>query len=450
MRRDDQERDPYQQIQDYLTDHYLEIASGDFPKQRLDNALRALAGNTTPPPKEMVDILFPQLHGGIYEVAMASDGTVAVVGKHNGNDRDKVVLVVGSGNRGFTEVFRDKKITDLFFPENSSHPAFKAYGQNSAQAEFPNEWVWDLGDLGTEHIRLPASDDPTTHPLFWIESDQPRGAIVVHGQLFETNDIYPYEVTDTDLGLPEDEYTASTVCLIDGRLLSRWQRNAISASDLRRFWGSRLVWNGKITPELRIYPRSITVGPNGQPHYIYEEHSGGNIRLGNMDGLVTEFDHSTGWVWTAPGQIFTVEVVNPADIIQGETICIHEVISDWNSTTIEGAPSIHSVWPVDDHNKSVAVLENTGQLRYLAENMVLGGFVDLGQCETRLVGNTLTFQFDKDFSFCQHGKSIFDATDVPRQELSLNDLVLMDDGSIQGVAKIGTAVVTYKFYDPNE
>ena len=123
MRRNGEKRSAYQRLQDFLSDKFPEIAVGDFPDQYLDNALQALNGNTPPPPKEMVDMLFPQLNGGIYELALASDGTIAVIGKYNSTDRCKVVLVLKPDNRRFTEVFSDKKITDLFFPEGSSHPA---------------------------------------------------------------------------------------------------------------------------------------------------------------------------------------------------------------------------------------------------------------------------------------------------------------------------------------
>ncbi|MFH0959290.1 MAG: hypothetical protein V1897_11360, partial [Pseudomonadota bacterium] len=66
MRRDGEKRNPYQQIQDFLSDHFLEIAKGTFPDELLNNALKALAGNMIPLPREATDVLFSQLHGGIY------------------------------------------------------------------------------------------------------------------------------------------------------------------------------------------------------------------------------------------------------------------------------------------------------------------------------------------------------------------------------------------------
>ncbi|MFH1142305.1 MAG: hypothetical protein V1695_01170, partial [Candidatus Uhrbacteria bacterium] len=385
------------------------------------------------------------------------NGTIAVVGKYSSNDDPNTVVLVAdpqmivSGPRKirFKEVFSGRNIiSKLYFPEGSSNPAFLAHGQDSTKAEFSDDWVWNLDD---EQVRLPAPKNvphENRRPLFWVQSGVACGAIIAHSTLYESVAEHPYKVKPIDLDLPKD-YLPVSISLIGGRLLSKWNSPTI-ISDLRRHRRSRLVWNDQTTPELRIFPDSITEGPDGQPHFLLAQQPSGDICLGNMHGYVTALDHRPQKIWTAPGKIYTEEVVSSADITQGKTIRIHEVISGWTSTTIGGAPNVREVWPVGDRGKSIAVLTDEGQqLRYLSEDSVEGGFADLGQCGTRLIGNIFAYQFDDVFSFCRNGNFIFDATGVPRQKLSLKDLVLMDDGSIQGVAKIGTAVITYKFYDPS-
>lgn len=453
MRRDKEKRNPYQQIQDFLSDHFPEIAKGAFPDERLNNALKALAGNIVPLPREVVDMLFPKLHGGIYEVALASNGTIAVIGKYNSSDPDRVVLVAdpymmvpGPGNERFEEAFSDRRISGLFFPEGSSHPAFMAHGQNSARAEFHDEWVWDLGD---EQIRLPApQNDPTAHPLFWTDKDGlPQGAITAHEKLYESNGLYPHEVRPVDLDLSED-LRPTYISLVADHLLSKWNCPTLT-SDLRRHRRCHLVWNGQITPELRVYPKSITEGPDGQPHFLIKQQEG-PVCLANMHGYVNALDHEPEMVWTAPGKIFTLQNVPTGDPDRGPISMIHEVISDWRSTSIEGQGVIR-VWPIEDEpgETVVVILTNEGCLRYHGARDVLGGFVSLGQTKVTKIGSVFGYEFENKFGFAEEGQYSFAVDGVPRHELTLNDLVLMDDGSIQGVAKIGSAVITYKFYDPS-
>ena len=117
-RKDGEKRSAYQQLQDHLTDNFLDIASGDFPRQYLANALRALNGEAVPLPNNTESVLLPKLHGGILDYALASDGTVAVVGRHRGGDKSVVLLVADTESTKFVKVDDATNIGELFFPEN--------------------------------------------------------------------------------------------------------------------------------------------------------------------------------------------------------------------------------------------------------------------------------------------------------------------------------------------
>ena len=74
----------------------------------------------------------------------------------------------------------------------------------------------------------------------------------------------------------------------------------------------------------------------------------------------------------------------------------------------------------------------------------------MSRASVRQMGNLFVYQIGDTFAFLKDTNIEFSAHRIPRQELGLEHLLLMNDGTIQGIVKSGTSVVTYTFFDPSK
>jgi len=276
----------------------------------------------------------------------------------------------------------------------------------------------------------------------------PQGAVIVDSKLYTLERGHAKQVAPAradNLGLLKPFHTQA----ISDHLLSLWSGQTDQ--------GYRIRWRGIERGNLFISADSVTEGPDGQPYFLAKLHATDSTRLFNMDGEKTILGHKPKGIWTAPGQIFTLEKVAQADAEHGPTSRVHEVISGWSSEVLEDT-QVEQVWPVDLAGRAAAIYNHDSRTMCIINSAgQIGSDVpncgEIGPMSPRTGvtkrGKTFVFQDDDNFGFLLEGRTQFAAHRIPRQGLRLEHLVLMDDGSIQAVTKVGTAVITYKFYDPN-
>jgi len=428
----------YQKLSEAVTGIIPEVfVEKTFPIARLEFSFQALHGAATPPPPEAGPMLPTNLRGGVYKVALAADGTIAATGLTDINK--DVYLIVFKPERSIPQLIDVAPvISHLFFPEGSNQPAYLRVRDTGEV-----EWVWN-------GLTLPSDqNDRNTRPLFWMCDDVPTGAIITDSTLYtqcqgdEPNKIIPARADDERIKLIPHQ-----IKLIAGRLLTVWQH-----PNNPKF--SRVTWNDNTVKSHAISIRSITEGPDGQPYFLAQHDKCNSTNpfnmtsLFNMSGEVRSIDHEPERVWTAPGQIFTLEWDS---LITNADHCIREVISEWGPKDCNDSV-IEFVGSLGGETGDVIVYESgAGYLFHVSREslIILGRHHVSSRSTVRVFNNLLVQKSDQWFQFIQDtGQEEASRLTVPNHDVRLKDLVLMDDGSIQAVAKIGTAVVTYKFYEPN-
>ncbi|MFH0959289.1 MAG: hypothetical protein V1897_11355 [Pseudomonadota bacterium] len=418
----------------------------ELPLSRLDNARMALDGAAVSLPSNTESVHLPKLHGGIYEVALANDGTIAVVGRCHGKDQKRVLLVAEPGSNKCQEIDSAETIKRLFFPEGSNRPAYLRI-----RADEEAEWVWNKTAWS---ITLPANPaDNDTWPLFWKQHGIDRGAVIYQAGLYIWNldprgpNSGKTVLVEPDQALGLEGFIPDHIQVVGQYLLVAWHGS-------HRVLSHRLTWSwdeNLVTDMLDINPWSVTEGPDGRPYFLAQRTEDHNTHLFNMDGEVTMLDHKPKGVWTAPGKIFTLEEVARADADHGPTSRVHEVISGWKSKKLEDT-QVEQVWLIDQDEQWIGIFSQTHGVYYTYSQTRQEFVQTVCTYETSpmiQIGNTLVFKQDKQFTSLFKGSKVLDRFRQPDHGLDLKDLIQMDDGSIQAVAKNGTAVITYKFYDPN-
>ena len=412
------------------------IERQEFPPARLDNARMALDGASVPLPNNAGPLLPTGLMHIIHSVALATDGTIAVVGRYHGKDDKDVLLVAEPESTRFVEIDKEEIIERLFFPEGSNQPAYLRVRDHSRNED---EWVWNIWP---DELNLLADrNDRDTRPLFWMRDGEPRGAVI------KKNTLYAHEAgvdEDRNTRLYKSGFLPVHLQIIADKLLAVWRRENESCV---------ILWNGLERQVTTFDLCSITEGPDGTPRFLLPDIRG--FSLNDMTSGVRELGYQPEGIWTAPGQIFTLEEVStsPPD---GPSSRIHEVISGWSSEVLEDT-QVEQLWPValagrmaaiyDYRSRTMRIINQAGQAGSDVANSGEIGPLPERTGVTKL-GSTFVSQDDNHFGFLLDGRTQFAAHRIPRQGLRLEHLVLMDNGTIQAVAKVGTAVLTYKFFAP--